>query len=105
MTVPRDDLSNMRGIGRRVFCSCRKENVVQEIGIIGTLFMCRLSPIGQQNRPVSSSPDRTSEGLLHSGTCRMIYRIEKISERHGVPIARSTLAQWDGQLGVSLVTV
>ena len=31
-----------------------------------------------------------------------LYRIEKISERHGVPIARSTLAQWVGQLGVSL---
>jgi transposase len=31
-----------------------------------------------------------------------LYRIEKISDRHGVPIARSTLAQWVGQLGVSL---
>ena len=31
-----------------------------------------------------------------------LYRIEKISERHGVPIARSTLAQWVGQLGVRL---
>ena len=31
-----------------------------------------------------------------------LYRIEKISTRHGVPIARSTLAQWVGQLGVSL---
>jgi transposase len=31
-----------------------------------------------------------------------LYRIEKISERQGVPIARSTLAQWVGQLGVSL---
>ena len=31
-----------------------------------------------------------------------MYRIEKISDRHGVPIARSTLAQWVGQLGVSL---
>ena len=31
-----------------------------------------------------------------------LYRIEKISERHGAPIARSTLAQWVGQLGVSL---
>ena len=31
-----------------------------------------------------------------------LYRIEKISGRHGVPIARSTLAQWVGQLGVSL---
>lgn len=31
-----------------------------------------------------------------------LYRIEKISDRHGVPIARSTLAQWVGQLGVRL---
>lgn len=31
-----------------------------------------------------------------------LYRIEKISERHGVPIARSTLAQWVGELGVAL---
>ena len=31
-----------------------------------------------------------------------LYRIEKISDRHGVSIARSTLAQWVGQLGVSL---
>src|ERR1035437_7910616 len=31
-----------------------------------------------------------------------LYRIEKISDRHGVSIARSTLAQWAGQLGVSL---
>lgn len=31
-----------------------------------------------------------------------LYRIEKISERHGVPIARSTLAQWVGQLGIAL---
>lgn len=31
-----------------------------------------------------------------------LYRIEKISDRHGVPIARSTLAQWVGQLGVAL---
>lgn len=31
-----------------------------------------------------------------------LYRIEKISERQGVPLARSTLAQWVGQLGVSL---
>ena len=31
-----------------------------------------------------------------------LYRIEKISERQGVAIARSTLAQWVGQLGVSL---
>ena len=31
-----------------------------------------------------------------------LYRIEKISERHGVPIARSTLAQWVGEMGVRL---
>lgn len=31
-----------------------------------------------------------------------LYRIEQISARQGVPIARSTLAQWVGQLGVSL---
>ncbi len=31
-----------------------------------------------------------------------LYRIEKISERHGVPIARSTLARWVGELGVRL---
>jgi transposase len=31
-----------------------------------------------------------------------LYRIEKISERQGVPIARATLAQWVGQLGVAL---
>ncbi|KAB2968092.1 MAG: IS66 family transposase [Zoogloea sp.] len=31
-----------------------------------------------------------------------LYRIEKISERHGAPIARSTLAQWVGQLGLAL---
>ena len=31
-----------------------------------------------------------------------LYRIEQISQRHGVPIARSTQAQWVGQLGVSL---
>ena len=31
-----------------------------------------------------------------------LYRIEKISERQGVPLARSTLAQWVGQLGVRL---
>lgn len=31
-----------------------------------------------------------------------LYRIERISERHGVAIARSTLAQWVGQLGVHL---
>jgi len=31
-----------------------------------------------------------------------LYRIERISERQGVPIARSTLAQWVGELGVRL---
>ncbi|MDF0607272.1 IS66 family transposase, partial [Neisseriaceae bacterium TC5R-5] len=31
-----------------------------------------------------------------------LYRIEQISTRHGVPIARSTLAQWVGRLGVAL---
>jgi len=31
-----------------------------------------------------------------------LYRIEQISARHGVPIARSTLAEWVGRLGVSL---
>jgi transposase len=31
-----------------------------------------------------------------------LYRIEKISGRHGVPLARSTLAQWVGELGVGL---
>ena len=31
-----------------------------------------------------------------------LYRIEQISTRHGAPIARSTLAQWVGQLGVHL---
>lgn len=31
-----------------------------------------------------------------------LYRIEKISERHGVPTDRSTLAQWVGELGVAL---
>jgi transposase len=31
-----------------------------------------------------------------------LYRIEQISERHGVKIARSTLAEWVGRLGVSL---
>lgn len=31
-----------------------------------------------------------------------LYRIEQISARQGVPIARSTLAQWVGQLGVAL---
>jgi len=31
-----------------------------------------------------------------------LYRIEQISARQGVPIARSTLAQWVGELGVRL---
>lgn len=31
-----------------------------------------------------------------------LYRIEQISGRHGVPIARSTLAEWVGRLGVAL---
>lgn len=31
-----------------------------------------------------------------------LYRIEQISTRHGAPIARSTLAEWVGRLGVSL---
>lgn len=31
-----------------------------------------------------------------------LYRIEQISARHGVPIARSTLAEWVGRLGVAL---
>lgn len=31
-----------------------------------------------------------------------LYRIEEISARNGVPIARSTLTQWVGQIGVSL---
>lgn len=31
-----------------------------------------------------------------------LYRIEQISRRHGVSIARSTLAEWVGRLGVSL---
>jgi transposase len=31
-----------------------------------------------------------------------LYRIESISARQGVPIARSTLAQWVGELGVRL---
>ena len=31
-----------------------------------------------------------------------LYRIEQISARHGVPIARSTLAQWVGRIGVAL---
>jgi transposase len=31
-----------------------------------------------------------------------LYRIEQISERHGAPIARSTLADWTGKIGVAL---
>lgn len=31
-----------------------------------------------------------------------LYRIEQISRRHGVPIARSTLSQWVGRIGVEL---
>jgi transposase len=31
-----------------------------------------------------------------------LYRIEQISSRYGVPIARSTLAEWVGQIGVAL---
>jgi len=31
-----------------------------------------------------------------------LYRIERISTRYGVPIARSTLANWVGQIGVAL---
>ena len=31
-----------------------------------------------------------------------LYRIEQISGRYGVPIARSTLAEWVGRLGVAL---
>ncbi len=31
-----------------------------------------------------------------------LYRIEQISRRHGVPIARSTLAEWVGRIGVQL---
>lgn len=31
-----------------------------------------------------------------------LYRIEQISTRHGVTIARSTLAEWVGRIGVSL---
>jgi transposase len=31
-----------------------------------------------------------------------LYRIEQISQRHGAGIARSTLAQWVGRLGVAL---
>ncbi len=32
-----------------------------------------------------------------------LYRIEQIGERHGVPLARSTLAEWVGKIGVALV--
>ena len=31
-----------------------------------------------------------------------LYRIEQISDRNGVPIARSTLAKWIGRIGVAL---
>jgi transposase len=31
-----------------------------------------------------------------------LYRIEQISQRHGAPIARSTLAGWIGKIGVAL---
>ena len=31
-----------------------------------------------------------------------LYRIEQISQRYGVPIARSTLAEWVGRIGVAL---
>lgn len=31
-----------------------------------------------------------------------LYRIEQISNRHGVGIARSTLAEWIGRIGVAL---
>lgn len=31
-----------------------------------------------------------------------LYRIEQISARHGAPIARSTLAEWTGRVGVAL---
>jgi transposase len=31
-----------------------------------------------------------------------LYRLEQISARHGAPIARSTLAQWIGRIGVGL---
>ena len=31
-----------------------------------------------------------------------LYRIEQISGRYGVPIARSTLAEWMGKVGVAL---
>lgn len=31
-----------------------------------------------------------------------LYRIEQISQRHGAPIARSTLAEWVGRIGVAL---
>lgn len=31
-----------------------------------------------------------------------LYRIEQIGDRHGVPLARSTLAEWVGRIGVAL---
>lgn len=31
-----------------------------------------------------------------------LYRIERIAARQGVPLARSTLAQWVGRIGVAL---
>jgi transposase len=31
-----------------------------------------------------------------------LYRIEQIAARQGVPLARSTLAQWIGRIGVAL---
>lgn len=31
-----------------------------------------------------------------------LYRLEQISERHGAPMARSTLAEWVGRIGVAL---
>ncbi len=31
-----------------------------------------------------------------------LYRIEQIAARQGVPLARSTLAAWIGQIGVAL---
>lgn len=31
-----------------------------------------------------------------------LYRIEQISARNGAPVARSTLAEWIGRIGVSL---
>jgi transposase len=34
-----------------------------------------------------------------------LYRIEQISARHGVPLARSTLAEWVGRIGVALQPV